>query len=66
MTTARTTGPHHREEPDMTNKDRTEFSAFCANATTSQLREIIRKEAAARRVDFMQLAQAELAKRGEA
>lgn len=50
----------------MTNKDRTEFSAFCANATTSQLREIIRKEAAARRVDFMQLAQAELAKRGDA
>lgn len=50
----------------MTDKDRREFSAFCANATTAQLREIVRKEAAARRVDYMQIAQGELARRGEA
>jgi hypothetical protein len=50
----------------MTNKDRTEFQAFCERATTAQLREIIRKEAAARRVDYMQVAQAALQARGEA
>jgi len=47
-----------------TRREKIEFAAFCANATTDQLREIVRKETAANRLTYARIAQAKLDGRG--
>lgn len=47
-----------------TQSDRAEFAAFCRDASDSQIIEIWRKEAAANRRVYAEIARAEMEKRG--
>ena len=49
----------------LTQDDRADFAAFCKGATNSQLREIARKEDAAGRSHYAEIARHELARRAE-
>jgi len=43
-----------------TQSERADFAAFCCNATKAQLDEIVRKESAANRQAYAEIARAEL------
>lgn len=48
----------------MTNQDRTEFVAYLQACTDSQVRGVLEKEREAKRKDYVDLAKAELERRG--
>lgn len=47
----------------ITKQDRDEFAAFCHNATTTQLRNILDKEEGARRIVYATIARKEMENR---
>lgn len=48
----------------MTNKDRNEFNAYLGNCTNRQVEGVLEKETTAGRTEYVELAKAEMERRG--